>query len=105
MGSFNPEPDDLSGRGTASEAADALIAGRPMILLAMPALWRLSADFENWTSADTKSETPGSYGGAVAGSVSGGSVGPASCPEVYPKGHNQCFVDRPTMLKSGCLRT
>ena len=33
----------------------------------------MSADIENWTSADTKSEPPGSDGGAVAGRVSGGS--------------------------------
>ena len=33
----------------------------------------MSADSENWTSADTKSEPPGSDGGAVAGRVSGGS--------------------------------
>ena len=33
----------------------------------------VSADIENWTSADTKSEPPGSDGGAVAGRVSGGS--------------------------------
>ena len=33
---------------------------------------RSGADSENWTSADTKSEPPGSDGGAVAGRVSGG---------------------------------
>ena len=34
---------------------------------------RVSADIENLTSADTKSEPSGSDGGAVAGRVSGGS--------------------------------
>ena len=53
---------------TCSQSAENLSQSTDNLLMK-----RVSADIENLTSADTKSEPSGSDGGAVAGRVSGGS--------------------------------